>query len=87
MSLGQRIARLERAVGMTGPCLVCKGRGSTRYIVDSNDQEKIILAGCTNWGAIADVNRRVTEGGKPAKNPLHSHPWRSHHSTPMPLDG
>ena len=40
MSLGQRIARLERAVGMTGPCLVCKGRGSTRYIVDSGDQEK-----------------------------------------------
>lgn len=29
MSLGQRLAQLERAVGLTGPCPVCHGRGYT----------------------------------------------------------
>ncbi len=29
MSLGHRLARLERAVGLTGPCPVCHGMGCT----------------------------------------------------------
>ena len=29
MSLGQRLDRLERAAGLTGPCPVCHGTGGT----------------------------------------------------------
>ena len=41
MSLGQRLARLERAVGLTDPCPDCGGRRSTKFIVESGGEEEI----------------------------------------------
>lgn len=64
MRLGNRVRRLERAVGVTGPCPACGGAGRGRIAVSLNgaDLEPAAPRGCGRCGKERVWKRVVVEG-------------------------
>jgi len=45
MSLGKRVGKLERTMGVTGPCQACDGEGLGRFVTVINGIEQVPVKG------------------------------------------
>ena len=62
MSLKGRIAKLERRLGVSGPCSTCGGRGRNSVIVidERNPPDKLPEpSGCPECGKLRSVKRII----------------------------
>ena len=64
MRMNNRIRKLERAAGITGPCPLCggRGRGCVVFSVDGADLDNQGRTGCPACGKERVVKRIVMDG-------------------------
>jgi hypothetical protein len=64
MQLNRRIEKLERAIGVTGECRECGGRGRGHFAMSVNGADLVPLAqpGCPSCGKGHAWKRIVLEG-------------------------
>lgn len=68
MSLNGRIAKLERRLGVSGPCSTCGGRGWGAHILidEENPSTKPLKPkGCPECGNVSSL-KRITLHARPA---------------------